>query len=335
MRFASAFAPPAPATGAKPDTASAEISTDVSYLPDLTAYLDDLLRTRERLAAAIDGVDEWARADATPAAGRDHPDPAAHQPDQGRHRPQRRRPSAPRSTRRSAVVRSTARVPLGMPSVRPALPSPANGGLRMNSSLPARLRAAPRTGAMTKGRQADSARRRQRVIAALNRAAADGAEISVSGIARAAAVDRTFLYRHRDLLEQDPRPRGRAAARRRRPGPGRHPGIPASRPARRPRACRPAERPRPAAGKTPVRGARRTGLARVRARRARRHRRPQPEDQPAGAADHRPAAPARRTRRGPDRGPGREPRAHGPAQHHGKTPVTRRARMLRNTCHSR
>jgi hypothetical protein len=40
--------------------------TDVSHLPELTAYLDDLLRTRERLAAAIDGVDEWARADATP-----------------------------------------------------------------------------------------------------------------------------------------------------------------------------------------------------------------------------------------------------------------------------
>jgi integrase len=41
--------------------------TDVSYLPDLSVYLDDLLRTRERLAAAIDGVDEWARADATPS----------------------------------------------------------------------------------------------------------------------------------------------------------------------------------------------------------------------------------------------------------------------------
>ncbi len=27
----------------------------------------NLLRTRERFAAAIDGVDEWARADATPA----------------------------------------------------------------------------------------------------------------------------------------------------------------------------------------------------------------------------------------------------------------------------
>ena len=53
---------------------------------------------------------------------------------------------------------------------------------------------------MTKGRQADSARRRQRVIAVLSKAAADGTEISVSSIARAAAVDRTFLYRHRDLL---------------------------------------------------------------------------------------------------------------------------------------
>ena len=39
---------------------------DVSHLPDLTGYLDDLLRTRERLAATITGIDEWARADATP-----------------------------------------------------------------------------------------------------------------------------------------------------------------------------------------------------------------------------------------------------------------------------
>jgi len=60
----------------------------------------------------------------------------------------------------------------------------------------------PQTGAMRKGRQADSARRRQRVIAAVNRAAADGTEISVSSIARAASVDRSFLYRHRDLLAQ-------------------------------------------------------------------------------------------------------------------------------------
>jgi len=71
------------------------------------------------------------------------------------------------------------------------------------TTKPAPPRAAsPRTEAMRKGRQADSARRRQRVIAALDRAAADGVELSVSGIARAAAVDRAFIYRHRDLLEK-------------------------------------------------------------------------------------------------------------------------------------
>jgi hypothetical protein len=62
--------------------------------------------------------------------------------------------------------------------------------------------ASPRTAAMAEGRQADSARRRQRVIATLNRATTDGTEITVAGIARAASVDRTFLYRHRDLLEK-------------------------------------------------------------------------------------------------------------------------------------
>jgi hypothetical protein len=51
---------------------------------------------------------------------------------------------------------------------------------------------------MRKGRQADSARRRQRVTAAISKACADGTEISVSAIARAASVDRTFIYRHRD-----------------------------------------------------------------------------------------------------------------------------------------
>ncbi len=40
--------------------------TTVAFLPELQAYLDDLLRTRERLAATIDGIDDWARADASP-----------------------------------------------------------------------------------------------------------------------------------------------------------------------------------------------------------------------------------------------------------------------------
>jgi hypothetical protein len=55
---------------------------------------------------------------------------------------------------------------------------------------------------MIDGRRAESARRRQRVIKAINTASTNGTEISVSAIARAAGVDRTFLYRHADLLGQ-------------------------------------------------------------------------------------------------------------------------------------
>lgn len=60
------------------------------------------------------------------------------------------------------------------------------------------------TDAMTKGRRADSARRRQRVLKAINDATNTGDEISVSvsAIARTAGVDRSFLYRHTDLLEK-------------------------------------------------------------------------------------------------------------------------------------
>lgn len=55
--------------------------------------------------------------------------------------------------------------------------------------------------AMRDGRQADTERRRQRVATAVRNAAKNGTPISVSAIARQAGVDRSFLYRHRDLLE--------------------------------------------------------------------------------------------------------------------------------------
>lgn len=60
--------------------------------------------------------------------------------------------------------------------------------------------AGARVAAMAAGRRADTERRRQRVLKALETAAGAGEEISVSAIARRAGVDRTFLYRHRDLL---------------------------------------------------------------------------------------------------------------------------------------
>lgn len=56
--------------------------------------------------------------------------------------------------------------------------------------------------AMHAGRRADSDRRRTRVQDALRQAQAAGSEITASSIARAAKVDRSFLYRHPDLLEQ-------------------------------------------------------------------------------------------------------------------------------------
>lgn len=55
---------------------------------------------------------------------------------------------------------------------------------------------------MIAGRRADSARRRQRVLSAIQTARARRGDLSVAAIARVATVDRTFLYRHPDLLEQ-------------------------------------------------------------------------------------------------------------------------------------
>jgi polyhydroxyalkanoate synthesis regulator phasin len=76
-----------------------------------------------------------------------------------------------------------------MTTIDPTHPSPTPAG-------------STRIQAMAEGRRRDTTRRRQRVVAALDRAASEGTQITVSTLARAAAVDRSFLYRHRDLLEK-------------------------------------------------------------------------------------------------------------------------------------
>jgi chromosome segregation ATPase len=58
------------------------------------------------------------------------------------------------------------------------------------------------TESMRSGRQASATRRRQRILKAITDAANAGEEITVSAIARQAGVDRSCLYRHRDLLAQ-------------------------------------------------------------------------------------------------------------------------------------
>ncbi|WP_245562804.1 transposase [Nocardia araoensis] len=45
----------------------AHFSTNVSYLPDLEAYLADLLRSRERLRSTFTAADDWAKTEAMPS----------------------------------------------------------------------------------------------------------------------------------------------------------------------------------------------------------------------------------------------------------------------------
>jgi integrase/ribosomal protein L29 len=95
--------------------------TDVSCLPDLQAYLDDLLRTRERLLAATSDLDAWARTEAMPSdqeitrirrliarikTGLDELTPQEHD----------------HVEQAVAVLRRHRTVMLGMPRVRQALP---------------------------------------------------------------------------------------------------------------------------------------------------------------------------------------------------------------------
>ncbi|MFD6798752.1 tyrosine-type recombinase/integrase [Streptomyces cyaneofuscatus] len=92
--------------------------TDPSYLPDLRAYLDTLLRDRERLAAAGE-LDDWARAEATPS-----------EEEITRLRSLIRRVESDLEAltaedreeirRATAVLRKSRPVQLGMPTVRPA-----------------------------------------------------------------------------------------------------------------------------------------------------------------------------------------------------------------------
>ena len=75
----------------------------------------------------------------------------------------------------------------------------------MNARPPDMTAGAARVAAMAAGRRAETERRRQRVLKALETAAGTSEEISVSAIARRAGVDRTFFYRHRDLRSEERR----------------------------------------------------------------------------------------------------------------------------------
>jgi hypothetical protein len=123
-----------------------------------------------------------------------HTHPPPDQPDQQRARRTRTRTATTTSTsrhRRAPTPQRDARHAPHPPT--PARPAPGANPMTTNTT--------PAVDAMIKGRRADSTRRRQRVLSALDTTIKDGAELSVTSIARR-GVDRTFLYRHRDLLER-------------------------------------------------------------------------------------------------------------------------------------
>ena len=59
-----------------------------------------------------------------------------------------------------------------------------------------------RAAVLAEGRRADTARRRQGVLTVLAQVTNDGNDMTLSAIARTAGVDRSFFYRHPDLLGQ-------------------------------------------------------------------------------------------------------------------------------------
>jgi hypothetical protein len=119
------------------------------------------------------------------------------------------------------------------------------------------------TDAMARGRADDTARRRQKVTKAINQTARDGGDLTASAIARQAGVDRSFLYRHRDLLEQLHRAPGSRTGRGRSRSAD-QPRIAPGRPGQRPRTQPSSPGTRPAPGAAPIGRPGRTGLARVR-----------------------------------------------------------------------
>ncbi|MEU1073502.1 MULTISPECIES: tyrosine-type recombinase/integrase [unclassified Streptomyces] len=95
-------------------------TTDVSYLPDLKAYLDDLLRSRERIRSMA-AADAWAKTEATPSdeeirrirrlISRVTQDLDSLSPEEREQ-----------IERACATVRKSRQTLLGMPRVRPPLP---------------------------------------------------------------------------------------------------------------------------------------------------------------------------------------------------------------------
>ena len=306
--------------------------TDVSYLPDLTAYLDDLLRTRERLAAAIDGVDDWARADATPA-----------QEEITRIRRLISRIKGDLAelgdTEQAAIddavtaLRKHRAVTLGMPAVRPRTPAapPAKDRVTTTSTTPSSGHRADAGRTASRLSPPPPARHRRRSTApppAARRSACPASPAPPGSTAPSSTATATCSPKS---TPSRPRPARRdSGPARPSPGPRCKPTCSQHTNAPPGSAARIRQLEQPPVQHLGEQAWRESGLgapADIDALN-------QQDHQPR-AAGHRPPPPTRRTRPGPRRRPRRQPRAHGPAQRHHTPPMTRRMSSLHHTCRTR
>ena len=151
--------------------------TDPSNQAELREYLHQLLAGRERLAAAIPQLAEWARRDATPSDGEIH------------------------AVR--ALVRRNDQI---IDELDPADRAAVLEAIATTHAAPApRQRHAVTVGpgeAMVAHRRLDSQVKRERVAAATQARLAAGDELTIAAIARHAGVSRKFIYAHPDLRAQ-------------------------------------------------------------------------------------------------------------------------------------
>ena len=192
--------------------------TDPSYTPELRGYLAQLLADRERLAAAVPALADWARADAAPSeaeidavrqllrandevlTGLHADDRAAVEAAIAAIRTQR----AALDTTFPAELRGLTRPP--QPVFFPTIDPPRHA--HRDPTM------AEHVSRLTELRRLDSADKARRVLAALDATIGAGEPLTIAALARRAGVSRRFIYDHPELRAEAERRSAQAADRR-------------------------------------------------------------------------------------------------------------------------
>ena len=196
--------------------------TDPSYTPELRGYLAQLLADRERLAAAVPALADWARADAAPSdAEIDAVRQLLRANDEvltGLHADDR----AAVEEAIAAIRTQRAALDITFPAELRGLTRPPQPVFfptieRRTSSAETRMAEhtmAEHTSKLTELRRLDSADKTRRVLAALDTTISAGESLTIAALARRAGVSRRFIYDHPELRAEAERRSAQAADRR-------------------------------------------------------------------------------------------------------------------------